>query len=305
MRSFRISRSGGHWPPSAGVVPARERSSHSDCSRSSSVSRCSRALWTKSLSAESLRSSNFAEAVCSQHAGSGCDRETACIFSTISTSGPSLPLKSSSTSCRKPFASGESAPYSSSKRASSTSCWSSDASSASSTSACGSICATGNHRRINSRQKLWMVLIVAAGRRASCSSMCDRFGWCGSSARFRSASPIRSRISDAAASVNVTTSSSAAVHGRPSVDSQMSVAHRSASTLVLPDPAAADTSRLRSTVRTARIWSGVKASRLMACPSSTTRGLSPPGRPPGRCPRPGASSTAGPPGPGRRCRSAR
>src|SRR5947209_8643556 len=57
---------------------------------------------------------------------------------------------------------------------------------------------------------------------------------------------MRDFISAAAASVNVTTSSSSTSHG--SLASQTRCAHRSASTAVLPEPAAADTRRLLPTV---------------------------------------------------------
>src|SRR4029079_18688168 len=64
--------------------------------------------------------------------------------------------------------------------------------------------------------------------------------------RWRSARSMRDFISAAAASVNVTTSSSSTSQG--SGASQTRYAHRSASTAVLPDPAAAETSRLRPVV---------------------------------------------------------
>src|SRR4051812_16429399 len=66
---------------------------------------------------------------------------------------------------------------------------------------------------------------------------------------------MRAFISAAAASVKVTTSSSSTSHGGEA--SQTRYAQRSASTAVFPDPAAADTSRLRPVVAMAAHCSSV------------------------------------------------
>src|SRR5688572_14700002 len=71
---------------------------------------------------------------------------------------------------------------------------------------------------------------------------------------------MRERISAAAASVNVTTSSSVTSQRCGGCASHTRYAHRSASTDVLPDPAAADTSRLWPTVWIARRCSAVHLS---------------------------------------------